>query len=436
MLTADVLRKLDVPTEKFNAEFEAIMRVGRERLLALQQPTGGFSWFDRGPEDPVMTAIVVHGLSECDRLGYKVDAVSLKRGRDRLRLFAKEESDLNRLAYQSYVLGEEYDRVLEKRAELSPYSLSLLALSLHRAGRPEAKDVVKLLVASVSGDHWETPNWRNRWEPMGIETTAYALQALVAVEPGHALIPMGREWLLSRRSGNRWHSTKDTAVAISTLLQITGMERLGAAVSGDGKGAAKGEFLKKVGVSLNGGEPREILVDLNNPTRSTLETYFRDVRAGSNVLAFHKLDEQSDFTFDVEVTKRLFEAKVDAASQGVEVKVSYDRALDGLRLGDELTATVVVSSSEAAEYVMVQSPIPAGCEVIRGSGTGPFARFEDRYEKALFFLPSLAKEEVRLTYRMRCSIAGRFTVLPAWAGLMYNEDIFGTTGAATATIKP
>jgi uncharacterized protein YfaS (alpha-2-macroglobulin family) len=67
---------------------------------------------------------------------------------------------------------------------------------------------------------------------------------------------------------------------------------------------------------------------------------------------------------------------------------------------------------------------------------GTFARFEDRYEKALFFLSSLGEEEVRLTYRMRCSIAGRFTVLPAWAGLMYNEDLFGTSGPVQATIKP
>jgi uncharacterized protein YfaS (alpha-2-macroglobulin family) len=67
---------------------------------------------------------------------------------------------------------------------------------------------------------------------------------------------------------------------------------------------------------------------------------------------------------------------------------------------------------------------------------GTFARFEDRYEKALFFLSSLGEEEVRLTYRMRCSIAGRFTVLPAWAGLMYNEDMFGTNGPVQASIKP
>ncbi|RPH38173.1 MAG: hypothetical protein EHM91_14210, partial [Planctomycetota bacterium] len=135
MLTAEVLKNLGIPTEKFNASFEGMMRVGRERLLALQRADGGFAWFDRGDADPLMTAIVLHGLQECDRLGWKVDQVSLKRGRDRLRAFAKGEADLDLLAYQAYVLGEEFDRLLAKKDELTAYARALLALTLHRAGR-------------------------------------------------------------------------------------------------------------------------------------------------------------------------------------------------------------------------------------------------------------------------------------------------------------
>ena len=436
VLTADVLRKLDIPADKFNESFKDMMRVGRERLLALQRPTGGWGWFDQGEEDPVMTTIVFHGLSECDRLGYPVDQVSLKRGRDRLLAFAKAETNLNRLAYQAYVLGEEFERLLARKGDLSPYAQALLALTLHRAGRAEAKEVVKGLIASATGDHWETRDWPHRWESGTIETTSYALQAIAAIEPRHPLLAQGREWLLSARLGNRWRSTKDTAVAIATLLQITSLDRLGAAVEGDQKAAAKEKFLKRIGVSMNGGEPRELIVDLNNPTKSTFEVHFSEVRVGSNTLQFRAMDAQSEFKFDVEVTQRLFETRADAESQGVAVKVTYDRPLDGLRLGDEVEATVVVSASSAVEYVMVQSPIPAGCEVVRGSGNGSFARFEDRYEKAIFFLSSLNAGEVRLTYRMRCTFGGRFTVLPAWAGLMYNEDIYGVTAPAAARIAP
>jgi uncharacterized protein YfaS (alpha-2-macroglobulin family) len=85
---------------------------------------------------------------------------------------------------------------------------------------------------------------------------------------------------------------------------------------------------------------------------------------------------------------------------------------------------------------MVQSPIPAGAEVIRGSGTGEFARFEDRYDKAIFFLRSFRGEPVKLQYKLRCSFAGRYTVLPAWAGLMYNEGLYGAGAARSASILP
>ena len=113
-----------------------------------------------------------------------------------------------------------------------------------------------------------------------------------------------------------------------------------------------------------------------------------------------------------------------------------DGVLESLRRGDEVTATVTVKAGSPVDYVMVTSPIPAGCEVIRGSGTGDFARFEDRYEKAIFFLRSLDEKVHRCTYRMRANFAGEYTVLPARAGLMYNEEIYGMTALGSAVIAP
>ncbi|HXX92253.1 MAG TPA: hypothetical protein VEN81_01385, partial [Planctomycetota bacterium] len=55
VLTADVLGRMGIPTEKFNASFEAMMRAGKDRLLALQRPSGGWGWFENDPEDPFMT---------------------------------------------------------------------------------------------------------------------------------------------------------------------------------------------------------------------------------------------------------------------------------------------------------------------------------------------------------------------------------------------
>ena len=436
VLTAEVLRNLGIPTEKFNESFEAMMRAGKERLTTLQRPSGGWGWFDHDAEDPFMTACAVQGLSECDRLGSNVDAIVLKRGRARLLEMVKAEKDLNRLAFAAYVLGGEFERLLEKADSLSPYSQALLVLGLHKAKRPEAAAIAEKLAARVKADHWETPNWYYKWDNVSIETTAYAIRALAAVDPDHPLIPKAVDWLLAQRQGNRWRSTKDTAVAIVTLLKVTDLGRIAGAVEVKNDGARKPANLKRIGVRLGAGLPQEILLDLNNPTADKFEAHFSRILAGPQTLIFEKLEDGSDFEFDVEVSQRILGGNPVEESRGLYVTVEYDRPLGSLKRGDEVTATVTVKAWSPVDYVMVLSPIPAGCEVIRGSGTGGFARFEDRYEKAIFFLRSLDGKTRRFTYRMRANFAGRYTVLPARGSLMYNDAIYGTTSLGSASIAP
>ena len=437
VLTADVLKRLGIPTDKFNASFESLMRAGTDRLMALQRPAGGWGWFDNDPEDPFMTACAVHGLSECARLGFRVDAVALRRGGDRLAAMAKEEKDLNRLAYEAYVSGEEVDRLLAGAEKLSPYAQALLALALHRKGRPEAAEVARKLCGRVKDDHWETADWYYKWDNVSIETTAYAIQALAAIDPKNDIIPKAAGWLLAQRQGNRWRSTKDPAVAIAALLQVTNLEVVAGAVGAEAADRASPDLLKKVLVRPGSGPAQEILVDLNNPLRSRFEAHFGGMAPGPQELKFEKGDGTSDFRFDVELAMQVLESGPAAASpRGMSVRVEYDRPLESLRLGDEVTAAVTVGSPEPVDYVMVLSPVPAGAEVVRGSGTGDFARFEDRYEKAIFFLRSLGPEPRVLKYRMRCSFAGKFTVLPAWAGLMYDEEVCGTGAGSSACVSP
>lgn len=436
VMTADMLRRLKIPAEQFNAQFEPMMRAGKDRLLSRQRASGGWGWFDNDEEDPFMTALSVYGLAECERLGYPLDSVALKRGRDRLRQMAAVEDNLDRLAFEAYVLGEEFDRLLPVSEKLSSFAHSLLILTLVKANRPEKEALAKAHVLRAVGDHWETAHWFYKWDDVSIETTAYSIQALAAVSPNHPLIAKATAWLLAQRQGNRWRSTKDTAVAIATLLKIGDVESTAGAVKVDAAPVERPAMLRSVAVVLNGGERHELRLDLNNPLKGVFEAHFTRLNPGPNILSFEKLDESSDFKFDVDVSQRTWAERIDSQSRGVSVTVSYDKPLDGLRVGDEVTATAIVSAAQPSDYLMVQSPIPAGCEVIRGSGTGGFAGFEERYDKAIFFLRSLDGEPMQLQYKMRCSFAGRFLVLPPWAGLMYNEDLYGTGEARSASILP
>ncbi len=435
-----MLRRRGIPTDAYNKSFASMMRAGVERLRSFQHATGGWGWFCQDADDPFMTACVVHGLSECARLGYAVDRTMLDRGLARLREIAEKEKDPNRLAYDAYVLGEPFERLLKEEADLTPYARALLVLALHGKGRPEAAAQARRLAAEVQGDHWTTKKWYYKWENVDVETTCYAIQALAAVDPGNALIPRATEWLLAQRNGNRWRSTKDTAVAIATLLRVADLEAIAGAVGADAA-PEKGErqaVLKRIGVRLNGGAPQELALDLMNPLRSEFEAHLPGVRPGANALAFTALEADADFRFRAEVEIRTFEAggPPPPAAEGVAVSVAYDRPLEALRIGDEVIATIEVSADEPVDYAMVLSPIPAGCEVIRGSGAGEFTRFEARYEQAIFYLRALGPKPVRLQYRMRCEYAGAYTVLPPWAGLMYDEAVHGTGRTRRAAIRP
>ncbi len=427
LLTAEVLGKLGIRAEKFNPAFGSMMKAGIDRLLSLQQPSGGWGWFEKDNEDPFMTAYAVHGLSECDRLGYRVDAVALERGRKRLSALVRQEKNPDRLAYMAWVSGEGIDRLLPETGRLSPYATALLALALHKLGRPEAVEAARRLADGAKGDHWEMPKWFYKWEDPSIETTAYAIRALATVDPGNGLIPRAVGWLLSKREGGRWRSTKDTAAAIAALLKAESLEALARAVGVDpASGAARPPLPTRVTVRLDTGSSREFLVDLNDPIRGRFEAHFEGVNPGPRAIAFESGDGRSDFKFDLDLAMRVFDEGSGGGSRGdLTVRVEYDRPLESLRLGDEVAATVTVSSPEPVDFVMVLSPIPAGAEVVRGSGEGEFAGFEGRYDKAVFFLRSLGPEPRVLRYRIRCAFAGRFTVPPAWAGVMYNEDVCG-----------
>jgi hypothetical protein len=436
--TVEALRSLGIPTEKFSAELPKMVKAGLDRLYALQREDGGWGWFDNDPVDPFMTACAVAGLAEAKRLGYPVDVVRLERGLAKAASQASEEKDLNRLAYLCYALSygpesHEIARLLAAKSELSSYALAAAAIALSRWKRAEAAELRTLLVARAKGDHWETESWYYKWENVTIETTALAVVALA--DERAPVVEKAVAWLLANRTGHRWRSTKDTAVAIRAILAHVAatkgkLDTLARAVE-VGRKAGAPQLLRKATVKMSGAE-RELLVDLNDPASSRFECHFgaRDLRVGENEIAIVAPD---DLECDVEGVLRTVGGKPEAS--GVSIDVSTDRALDSLRLGDEVEVTVVVKGDATYDYLMVEVPVPAGCEVIRGSGEGAFARFEARYEEGIFFLRSVSANSTNLKFRMRSLFAGRYTVAAPSAVVMYDEKIGGCAPPRASMIR-
>ena len=444
VLTADALKRLNIPTEKFSADFPKMVKAGLDRLYALQREDGGWGWFDKDKTDPFMTACAVAGLSEAKRLGYAVDSVRLEEGVKRARKLALAEPDFNIRAWLCLALsrGEAspgIDLLVENVGKLSPYALAAGALALQRWGRPEAADFRARLVSAAGNGSWRTPDWKHRWENMEVETTALAVLALSEADPSHPAIAPAVEWLLAQRTGNRWKSTKDTAAAIHAILSHVvatdgKLDALARAVESKSKGPANAPaLLKKAKLAVNG-SARDVLIDLNSPGSTRFECHYSagELKRGENRI---EIASEEGFDFDIEGTLRTAGGGPADDPKRFAITTVTDKPLNTLRAGDEVVVTVILTGKAEYDYVMAEIPIPAGCEVIPGSGDGVFSRFEARYEQANFFLLRV-DAATQLRFRMRCLFAGAYTCLAPSAAVMYDESLSGSGASTQVRIGP
>lgn len=452
VITAHALQRLRIPLDKLSEDLPKIVKAGIDRIHTFQHADGGWGWYCEDPTHPFMTAYALWALSEARRAGCAVDEVRLQRARAcLLGLLAKTE-DPNLLAYQCFALATnardpvpEVDALLKKQASLGPYGLALLAMACARLDRPdEARALADRLALQAirEGDqaHWKTENWFYRWEKVDVESTAFSARALLALRPGHEMIPRAANWILAQSREGRWRSTKDTTASVLFLLEYG--ERFGfgntlaaKAVEGVGDGKAP-PLLEKLAVRFNGGNPQELLIDLNHPAAGRFVCGFDSPQPGTNTVTFDRTSGSAELELDAEIAVRSISPPPSAPqANGIAVRCSFDRAVDALHVGDEVAVELELAAAQELDFVMAHVPIPAGCEVIRGSGTGAFAAFEERYEKASFFLQKLGTAPVKLHFRMRCAFAGSYTAPPPSAAAMYDDSICGWGPAVRVTIS-
>ncbi|MCU1349361.1 MAG: Large extracellular alpha-helical protein, partial [Acidobacteria bacterium] len=238
-----------------------------KRLYDFQHGDGGWGWWKDGSSDDFMTAYVVWGFAVAKEGGLPVRAEVVERAVRWLDgELVKQEDDphgqswtLHAIAAWRVAAGaskmtaaerKAFDGTFKNREHLTAYSRALLALAAHDFGQTEQakvlirnlEDGVKLdrkpdqsiLVASTGGTpaaetmataHWGSDRFWWRWYEGPVETTAFALQALVTVDPGNKLVEPVMNWLVKNRRGAQWNNTRDTAItllALNDCLQASG----------------------------------------------------------------------------------------------------------------------------------------------------------------------------------------------------------------------
>ena len=409
--------------EKLNDMTDA----GLKRLYDFQHSDGGWGWWKEGDSDHWMTAYVVWGLSLARDAGVQVKDDVLRRAANYLDEHLVEEEDnadmqawmlhafsscsLHRNNHQGKFTAKAEQNLWTHRDELNAYTRALFALAEHNFGSADrAKTLVENLANGVKRDdrpdtsiliagniqqptsnnqhsmmgtaHWGEDGIYWRWSDGGIEATAFALRAMLAIDPTNQLIEPVTNWLIKNRRGAQWNSTRDTAIAVLALndyLRTSGELKadIEYEVFVNGSSIAK----KKISGADVFDAPSRFAVD---PKLIQDSNSIRIVRRGGDTPIYFAA-EAKFFSTEEPITPAGNEIFVKreyyklAARPTLLKGVVYDREPlrdgDSVKSGERVEAVLTIEGKNNYEYLLFEDLKPAGLEAVEiRSGESLYAR--------------------------------------------------------------
>jgi alpha-2-macroglobulin len=459
----------DVPAARIRATNDLPKKVqrGLDRLYSYQHDDGGWGWWKNDQTDPFMSAYVIDGLTLASRTGFQVDQSRVDNGRNKLAamLVANKRDDGNPIdsetrAYMIYVLVESggadaqyLEELYKNREHLQPYGRALLALSLKQRGDDRAMEIASEIEGSAHANDYEASWQTNRVTdygqkiPIDVEATALSLKALAQISPKSPLLPKAARWLVDhRRNGYYWTSTEETAFAIYGLTDYL---KVSQELSPDYSFEVyvNGEQVLTQRVTSAGTQPFTVTKkgrDVGSNNQIRIVKHGRGALYVSSTLEYFTGDDevQAQSTPDLKLTREYLRLRVVKDNQG---KASWKiEPLTGeLRSGDLIVARLHLVGARA-QYLMVEDPIPAGCEQTAheeglnftyadNQWTDWYSAREFRDNRTVLFRDYF-NGKAQFQYVMRVEVPGEFRVAPARAQLMYQPTVQSNTASARLRI--
>ncbi|HUR79237.1 MAG TPA: alpha-2-macroglobulin family protein, partial [Thermoanaerobaculia bacterium] len=479
-IVARTVEKLGLGRAKIaGKDLDAVTAAGIARLYDMQHDDGAWGWWKEGSDDAWMTAYVVWGFSIARDAGLKIDSSRVDRAAAWLTTqLVEHKSDINSQAWMLHALSawrsearvqarDAFESVYKNREKLTPYSRALLALTAHRWGDAErARVLLRNLEDGVqidkSGDtaesmqtaHWGVTNrfwWR--WYESPVETTSFALQAFVNIDPQNKLVEPIMNWLVKNRRGTRWNNTRDTAIAL----------------------LAMNDYLQKSG-ELAGDVSYEVTVNgkviatktlsakdvLNAPSRFSVDPSILD--DATQEIRIRRTSGKSPLYFAAEARFVSLEEPVKRAGNEMFVKreyfrlaprptllkgVQYDRVPlrdnDSVASGERVEVLVTVEVKNDYDYLLFEDLKPGGFEAVSlqsgyslvatsaRNSVGVYQELRDR--KVAMFVDHLDQGTWEIRYELRAEVPGTFHALPLLGQAFYVPDVRANSDEVRVTVR-
>jgi len=456
-------------------DLDAVTKAGIARLFDMQHENGAWGWWKEGSDDPFMTAYVVWGFSIARDGGIPFDHARIDRAARWLDQHLVQRAGENDRAWLLHALAawdktpsanatRAFDEVYKNRERLTSYSRALLALTAHRYGNAEraqvlirnledgvivdkAPDQSVLLKGETTAETMQTAHWGKtgfwwRWYESPVETTAFALQALVTIDPQNKLVEPAMNWLVRNRRGTRWSNTRDTAIALLALndyLQRSG--ELAGDVSYELSVNGKVIATKSVTAAEVLGAPTRFSID-----PALLGDTMQEIR-------IRRTAGKSPLYFAAEARFVSLEEPVKAAGNELFVRreyfrlaprptlltgVQYDRVplLDRgtIASGERIEVVVTIETKNDYSYLLFEDLKPGGFEAVElQSGQPLYATAKDgrtawvyqelRDRKVAMFVDHMPQGIWEIRYTLRAEVPGSFHALPLLGHAFYAPDV-------------
>ena len=430
------------------ADFRAAIQAGIARLVSMQTPSGGLSYWPG------------HG-GEAQLWGSAYGAIALALAKSQKQTVPAEPF-AKLLAYLSQNLRS--DPARSNAAFVAEAPLALLALAL--AGQPEPADhelffqnrtnlnaanraLLALAILTAKGSHEQAatllalmPGEKlppDEWFGSASRDTAVRLLAWCRLQPASPAVARHVTQLLAGRRAGHWTTTQGNAWALFALTEYARrVEGTRQSASGSltwGTNAVPVELASKPAVkqhtfTLTAGQDTQPL-RLDNLAHTPLYT---QVRIASRSPAIQQ--PRQDRGFSVRRTYQRLNDRDELAT------------LDGLRVGDRVVVTLDLEAREAARYVAVDDPLPALLEALHPefltqqtsvsvtSNNWWSDHQELRTDRALFFRDHLEPGRYTIRYLARVRTAGTATAPSTKVEEMYDPDRHGLTETQSLTSAP
>jgi hypothetical protein len=396
---------------------------GLKRLYDFQHSDGGWGWWKEGDSDHWMTAYVVWGMSLARDAGVDVKQDALRRAATYLdeHLVEEEENpdmqawmlhacaayEHNSGAHGKFTSKAE-DNLWNHRDELNAYTRALFALAEHNLGNSaRAKTLVENLANGVKRDdrpdtsilvgpqtrnskpetvigtaHWGEDGIYWRWSDGGVEATAFALRAMLEIDPTNQLIEPVTNWLIKNRRGAQWNSTRDTAIVVLALNDYL-------RTSGELKGDVEYEvFVNGKSIAKKKITGADIF---NAPSRFAVDP---KLIQDSNSIRIVRKSGDAPVYFAAEAKFFSTEEPITPAGNEIFVKreyyklaerptllkgLVYDREPlrdgDTVKSGERVQAVLTIEGKNNYEYLLFEDLKPAGLEAVEvRSGESLYAK--------------------------------------------------------------